>query len=543
MMENNEKHILSNFMCIFTKLFVVLLSFLAVINIVFFKNNYALKFNSSKTIIFLLLYISFIVFAYLLEKKIKSLKIKDEHKKNIKRIIIGMAIIVQITYGIILTRKIGFDCGVVFDSAIELSNGNFTNVEYFSRYENNIFLLFFDEIVVRIANIMHINVYIFATIVNILFIDLSIFFIFKICKKLCNSSSLIVVIMSIFMLGISPYISVMYTDTLSLLFTTGIFYMYLNYKEKNKKIYIAYIALLSTLGLYMKPTNIIVLVAISCFEGINLIYRVFCKDKKLTKALLKEVAIIVSLFLFVVIITRIIFNSYKDYRLSSYITDEMYYKRSVPFTHFLMMGIKPVEYEGNYYGFYNEDDVQATISIIGKDNKTKYNLDVFKQRISNLGLTGYIKYLYQKYNCIISDGTFFYGSEGHFYVSEPIIKGQKIESIQKYFYKDKDEYNKYTNNLFQATWTFLLIVIFIGEAFILIRFIRKKEKINTKIGIVELSIIGIILFILLFEGRSRYLINYVPMFILLGSYCFDYLLKLKREKERILALDEERKVI
>ena len=36
-------------------------------------------------------------------------------------------------------------------------------------------------------------------------------------------------------------------------------------------------------------------------------------------------------------------------------------------------------------------------------------------------------------------------------------------------------------------------------------------------NILKLSIIGIILFIVIFEGRSRYLYNYIPIFIILGT--------------------------
>ena len=44
---------------------------------------------------------------------------------------------------------------------------------------------------------------------------------------------------------------------------------------------------------------------------------------------------------------------------------------------------------------------------------------------------------------------------------------------------------------------------------------KYNEK-NEYLDIGKLAIIGIILFILIFEGRARYLVNYIPIFIFIG---------------------------
>ena len=59
---------------------------------------------------------------------------------------------------------------------------------------------------------------------------------------------------------------------------------------------------------------------------------------------------------------------------------------------------------------------------------------------------------------------------------------------------------------------------------------------NEEIDILKLSIIGIILFVLLFEGRSRYLINYIPVFIVTGTYgleeSFELIRKIKNRMKK-----------
>ena len=56
----------------------------------------------------------------------------------------------------------------------------------------------------------------------------------------------------------------------------------------------------------------------------------------------------------------------------------------------------------------------------------------------------------------------------------------------------------------------------------------------------KLSIIGIIAFILLFEARSRYLMNYLPIFILLAIYSintFEKIYEIKYSKKTVELLE------
>ena len=46
------------------------------------------------------------------------------------------------------------------------------------------------------------------------------------------------------------------------------------------------------------------------------------------------------------------------------------------------------------------------------------NLKTVKQRLKDYKLTGYMKFLYNKVNWILADGTFFFGQEGSFWTSE-----------------------------------------------------------------------------------------------------------------------------
>ena len=66
----------------------------------------------------------------------------------------------------------------------------------------------------------------------------------------------------------------------------------------------------------------------------------------------------------------------------------------------------------------------------------------------------------------------------------------------------------------------------------------KKDE-NDYLIISKITIIGIVLFLLLFEGRSRYLVNHIPIFIIVGIYglinSFEKLEEIRRKKQKMIS--------
>lgn len=267
----------------------------------------------------------------------------------------------------------------------------------------------------------------------------------------------------------------------------------------------------------MKPTNVIVLIAICIVEVIDWINHK-CTPK-FTKEMLKKRVKSCALNFIVIFVAFSItyggYSIYKNIKLGEYISKEDFANNGFPLTHFFMMGLKPTDLEDEedtYYGYYNENDVENTRAHIGTREKITYNLQEAFRRLEKMGIGGYIRYLYDKYTWIISDGTFAYGIEGNFYTDEPIENGPVAQIIQQFSYRGEKGYTYVTTNILQAYWVIVLFFIVMSTA---IRFLRKEMR---GITILRLSVIGIILFILLFEARARYSINYVPIFIVLSVY-------------------------
>ena len=173
---------------------------------------------------------------------------------------------------------------------------------------------------------------------------------------------------------------------------------------------------------------------------------------------------------------------------------------------------------------YSENDALTTQGIIGKDEKQKENLRTVKKRLQDFGIKGYIKFLYNKANWILSDGTFFYGEEGTFWTSEHYNNSEIGKFIQELINKDDVKYQTVTVNIMQTLW----ILIIIGLVF------SYNKKQDDNFAILKLSIIGIVIFLLLFEGRARYIVNHLPIFIIIGVCGIKNSLKFFDHKEKLL---------
>ena len=105
-----------------------------------------------------------------------------------------------------------------------------------------------------------------------------------------------------------------------------------------------------------------------------------------------------------------------------------------------------------------------------------------------------------------NDGTFAWGREGANFYYKVLAKDSKIsELLKNFFYKDY-KYNDIFKVITQLIWILVLILSF---------FAGTKELKNDNI-ILYLSVIGITLFLTIFECRARYLYCYSPIFVSLA---------------------------
>lgn len=490
---------------IFNNLFCIV--FLGLFISLCFFNNGSYKHNVFITLLIAIFIIGAGIFIYYHSKKCKVLR---THPYKVVAISIAIVFILQMIYVYLTTTSIGWDVGMVVGTAI--SDNPSENSLYFSHYTNNLFLVFTFRFVAYLCRLVFGNVeriWHVLSIFNVIAIDISIVLIFLIGKKIfALKFAYIAYGLSILLFGFFPWIIVPYSDTLAMPFTVLILWLFLLLKDASK---LRYRILLSSviggvtfIGYLIKPTVVIILIAILLITLISTIG----KWKDMVKG--------IALFIIILAIFAGGNSLWKEFIYHQQDTYSLDKDIQVPFTHFIMMGMKEVKMGAEedstiYYGPYNAEDVNATFSSASTKEMKEMHLEVIKERFQNYGPLGYLKFLINKARWVTSEGQFFWGLEGNFANYD-----NQSNFLTNIIYVMKPYYNIYLHYS-QGIW---VVVFFLIVYPLFTRNKNEKHYYSVAISLIRCTIVGILLFILLFEGRSRYLILYLPYFALLAAYGF-----------------------
>lgn len=252
----------------------------------------------------------------------------------------------------------------------------------------------------------------------------------------------------------------------------------------------------------LKPQTLIVFIAIIVIE----VSELFCQ--KVTKdyciQISKKIAIIVLTYFLITIPISYIKNDVM--KLDS--------NKKIGLTHFLMMGLNT-----KTNGVWSGEDISFSMSFPNEKLRKQKNLEKVKDRIKEQKTLGLIKHLRNKILVNFNDGTFFFGEEGDFYVLYYFSEPSQNNFITNCVYSTGKHYI-YFSSIRQAVWLLILFLM-------LFCYSNKNSK---EILLIQLSLVGLFLFEILFEARSRYLFIYVPYFIMLAIFGINkVLLKLRVE--------------
>jgi len=177
-------------------------------------------------------------------------------------------------------------------------------------------------------------------------------------------------------------------------------------------------------------------------------------------------------------------------------------------------------------GVFEEEDVLYSNSFQTKAERQRANVQVIKERLNNYGPLGFIKLLVNKALINFNDGSFAWEVEGNFY-KELLPDNNKIFApiFMNYYSSYEDYDNTVFKQIVQSLWLWVLIF---SLGFIIP--LQKNNLIYFSIdNVVYLSIIGFVLFVMIFEARARYLFVFAPIFIICAfiglKRTYHYLLK------------------
>lgn len=315
--------------------------------------------------------------------------------------------------------------------------------------------------------------------------------------------STIVLVLGEILVGMNWRSFLVYTDNYNMIFVTLIFWAgTLDIKDTHK---FFLTTLFSAIATFIKPTALIGYLCILIFCFLNLIsskQTILIKVKKGLSMLL------VMCFVFGTMITaQSALRSYYGLNL-----DGQYPKG---WQYMLMVG-----QNDKYYGVTNSDDPEIREKYMAQaqeqNQDVSYVNDEFLNegisRIINRGIWGNIKFYIGKLNVAYNDGYF------HNLQVYPPSASHELEQnlLYQLLWKDGGSLYQVSAGVFQTIWDLILLCLIVGIV------VFKKRDLSK---IFELCILGITLYLMLFEGRSKYLYMFLPVYLTTAGVSLQYLLE------------------
>lgn len=412
------------------------------------------------------------------------------------RTAILMAVVVvlwQIVFVAAVHPPIGFDVGAIHDALTNTTSSEM--VAYFSLNYNNIPILLAQH---YLAALFGTTSWLFFDYVTLVLVDLSavlnVLGIFILDRKRVPAA---IYIHALWLL-VFPMIIVSYTDTWVLPLVSGYFLCYCvlsqpRFKPWGRALAAIGFGVFAASTYFMKPSAIVGVIAIVLVEGLFWFKRRSEGQPKTSIGLV---------LLAVVAIGGTYVSTSQAIAHQSYITS--YTARQIPAIHFISMGVSGE-------GGYNPKDALKMSEIPTKAGRTAYSKKMLIKRLKKMGALGYVQFLIKKQRNNTADGTFAWAKEGHFINENPTpTPGGFAGTLREFVYLYGTHLGDF-RFMAQVWWIIWLVLIGFGW--------RDQRKF---VQVLRMTIIGGFIYLLIFEGgRSRYLIQFLPAFLMLAALVYD----------------------
>lgn len=486
---------------IFNSLFVIMMSFIVVAIFVPPKSiNWVKAFGSYDVwlkILTVILAVMLVAFRVWLYGKTTALKTKLSSRKLL---IIGgvLALILCFvaTYLFMPEPYNTFDSAEIYGFVRKASVGAVIDNEvYFNRHPHNLGIVIFYLSFVRLGVLLGMkNAQILMPIVTSLAVAITILISAYIAGKAIKRSSGVRVWIVMLITPALLYSAEMYTDSISAFFIALELFVMLKIREcrrkKEKALLCVILAAFAGVGAVIKITSLIPVIA---FGIVALLKKGRSSINK--KQLLRACGVgAICLVCFAGILL-----GYKNIQKNILPGTK---ESALPYTHWVMMGMG-----GD--GIFNSEDLEASLSHM--PNTTEYNIDAMKNRLGEMGPLGYIWLLARKVSVTWGDGTYEISRVVGTQPRRPDSRLIQVIGVYGRYFK----YYRFVTTVFQLSW----LIVFLVMAFLT----RKKN--NNKVLVLKLALIGIFTFLLIWETNSRYLVNFLPLLIILQEYSIGVLWK------------------
>ena len=397
-----------------------------------------------------------------------------------------------------------FDLDAIYGGAIQwVETGNFSDYyDYFDWFPNNLGGLCLFYLIFKIGSFFGTDYFVMAAGINEIILLSTFALISLTAKKMWGSKSGILALLLLgCMMPLLFMTDAFYTDSLSIVFPIGLFYLALKIEECDRQHLIKlciFSGIAAAIGGLIKPTVLIMAVAVSLS---------FLLKRKWKKAGLYAVSVGVLYLIFTMVFQGCLYKNYLDPELARV--------KNTPSYHWVMMGLK-----GD--GGYNPEDYDFTRSFTDPEVRDEALKNEIINRVSQKGVPGMIALYTTKLFRCFGDGTLgvsdFLDDNPH---NDSLLHKYLLYGGQKYAV-----YQSLCNIVFYTVLLFSFLYLLIGIG------MNRKGTISYQGFELApvLGISGLIVFLMHWETSPRYITNYVPVMISLAAGGFEYLKNKLMEK-------------
>ena len=404
----------------------------------------------------------------------------------------------------------GWDPAVVYQDAIAIGQGFTEDVNnwYFGMYANNVFLTIVFSWIFSLGEPLGLlnREYFILHAIQSLGYGWVLWMTYLSAEKLNGDEkpwlSLWSWMLALLLIGISPWVAVQYTDSAALILGATQIWVFLRCREeKRRPLWLGVFGLLSAIAYKIKPQTLILVIAVVLMTLLVEPEKWFRKEalkRALTSALAFGVCMGIGLGAVKIIVDR------SPYDLNP--------EAQMGITHYLKMGLNP-----ETMGGYNAEDMGESAVIGSSAERSRADWETAMERARAMGPGGLLAHAVRKTMTNYSDGTFGWEQEGDFYAYDTYY----FEGSSPWFYEHIPpfyigaDYPDMVDGSFSHVWrtivqcAWLAVLLFGAFSF--------SKTSDHRVAVLQLAILGLTLFQLLFEARARYLFAYAPAYILLAG--------------------------
>ncbi len=419
--------------------------------------------------------------------------------------------------------RTGWDPDAVFRGAEDALLGNKEAMlgmnGYFSQYPNNLFVTGLFCLIMRLGGriVPWLDRYFLLVMVQCLLLTLTGVAVYLVSVRIMSGrAAKLTFILYALVAGLSGWMVIPYTDSFGIIFPTVTLLFYVIYLRSGRENRIAFVVMVlaSILGFFIKPTAFIVFIAVfiaECFYALK-----HLKDKKEKRYYFVDIIILVICFVVMLGAKSLMVNS-MGYDINK--------EARFGVAHFFMMGMNTESTGG-----WSEEDMEYSAGFSTNAERDRADLQTAFSRIKDMGFKGLMDHFYKKTVKTYSDGLFGFGSIGAIYTYHE-RDGFLCSKLRRFYYGPQFEQTKWFDIHKRVSDNIWYAVLACGLITLLYAGWKKDDPTNR---VLMLSLIGFILYELIFESHARYVFVFSPIFIISAVYGAEYVFGkiFDREKTR-----------